>query len=107
MDEFSSKETNETPIPYSKEVYAADMSSSFVLDISNIGVFTVGDNASAYRDYTNYSAKKCGLTVSEGNIIELEREEKLRRIKDTLKGIQYLPTRITMTNNLEDMSQSL
>lgn len=104
VDEFSTRETSETPILYSKEVYAADMSASFVLDIKHSGEFEVSNNESAYRDYTNYDVKKLGLKADKDNIIRIDKDTKKKRIADTIKGLQLMQNRTTMTNNLEDLS---
>ena len=104
VDEFSTRATDSTPILYSKEVYAADMSSSFMLDIKHTGEFDVSDNVSAYRDYTNHDIEALGLVLDENNKVKLGGETKKKRLVDTLKGIQLMPNRTTMTNNLEDLA---
>lgn len=104
VDEFSTRQTDSTPILYSKEVYAADMSSSFILDINNAGVFNASDNESAYRDYTTFDLIDLGLKEDEDEKVRIDKESKKKRIADTIKGLQLLQNRTTMTNNLEDLS---
>lgn len=104
LDEFSTRQTDSSPILYSKEVYAADMSSSFVLDIKHSGEFQATNNVSAYRDYANYDVKVLGLKTDENGKMELNKTEKKRRLSDTVKGLQIMQNRTTMTNNLEDLS---
>lgn len=104
VDEFASRETTKTPLPYVKEVYAADMNTSFILDIKNSGEFTTSDNVSAYRDYTNYDVKALGLIIDKDNKIRVDKDVKTKRISDTVKGLQFLQSKTTMANNLEDLS---
>lgn len=103
IEEFATRKTDDTPILYSKEVYATDMSSSFILDISNIGKFNYSDNTSAYRDYSTQEVEVLNLPVID-DAIQIDAKTKVQRIKDTIKGLQLMTTKTTMTNNLEDLS---
>lgn len=106
-EEFAVRETDKTPILYGKEVYSADMSSSFCLDVEKIGKYRATDNEAGYRDYTNDEVKAVGLEVSEDGYIYLDKGVKKQRVETTLKGIHLMPTRTTMSNNLEDLSAKI
>ena len=103
-DEFSTRTTDKTPLLYSKEVYAADMSCGFILDIDKVGVFNANDNESAYRDYSLQEVEELGKDVDDTGLFYLSTDEKLRRINTTIDGIHHMDTRVTMTNNLENLS---
>ena len=103
VDEFSTRQTDNTPLLYSKEVYASDMSVGFILDITQVGVFKVHNNPEAYRDFSTEDVEALGLEVND-DTVRLDKETKKKRVVDTVKGLQFMPTKITMANNLEDMS---
>ncbi len=98
--EFCTRETDQTNLLYGKEVYSTDMSSSFILDMNRVGKFRASTNEVGYRDY---SKQEVDIYEFDDSII-LGKDIRLKRIKDTIKGLQLMPTRTTMTNNLEDLS---
>lgn len=103
VNEFSTRETDDTPLLYSKEVYASDMSSGFILDIAKVGKFTISDNPNAYRDFSTEDVKAMGLEILNDTLV-LDLDTKRKRVVDTIKGLQFMTTKTTMANNLEDMS---
>lgn len=102
-NEFCTRETDKHPMLYAKEVYSTNMSSSFILDIERVGRFVSDDSPTGYRDYSKEEVKVFKLEEKDG-VIELDKETKLKRIEDTIRGLQLMPMRGTMANNLEDMS---
>jgi len=100
-NEFCVRKTDQTPLLYAKEVYSTDMSSSFILDMNKVGKFTASANETGYRDY---SEQEADIYEFADNEIILDKNIRLKRIKDTIKGLQLMTTRTTMTNNLEDLS---
>lgn len=96
IDEFCVRQTNANPLPYTKQVYATEMSSGFCMDIDKIGKFKASSVASDYRDYD--------IKEVDTEKFELDKDEKLKRINVTLDGLRLLNSNITMTNNLEDLS---
>lgn len=104
VEEFSTRKTDATSILYSKEVYSTDMNSSFILDVKGVGSFESSDNEAGYRDYSEQEIEAYELKENDKGIVELGLEDKRKRITDTLKGLHLMTTRVTMTNNLEDLS---
>lgn len=102
--EFNTRKTNNNSLLYSREVYSCKMSMGFNLDIDNVGVFSVIEDNSGYKDYSMAEADALGLKYDDNGIIVLEEEVRKRRIKDTLRAIQFLNTNIGQTNNLEDLN---
>lgn len=104
--EFCTRQTDETPILYEKEVYSTDMSSAFILDVADVGRFNANDNQADYRDYNLQEAQAIMDKKVEDNQVEIEldREERIGRIEMTLEALRVMNSRTTMTNNLEDLS---
>lgn len=102
--EFNTRETDATNIIYTKEVYSNIMSMGFNLDIKNVGIYTVSEDESGFRDYSPEEIDVFDLDADENGIIKLDKEEKNKRIVDTLRAIQYFNTGIAQTNNLEDLN---
>lgn len=104
--EFSTRQTNETPLLYTKEVYSTNMSTSFILDVANISEFNANDNVADYRDYTLQDARSILDRDIEDKEVEfgLGLEEKLKRVNVTLDALRVCNSVTTMTNNLEDLS---
>ncbi|MCK9470687.1 MAG: type I-B CRISPR-associated protein Cas7/Cst2/DevR [Bacilli bacterium] len=102
--EFNVRQTDATSLLYTKEIYANIMSMGFNLDIENVGVFAASTDESGFRDYSNEEIEAFSLRADENGVVELPGEEKNRRIKDTLKAIQYFNTDIAQANNLEDLN---
>ncbi|MCQ4925042.1 hypothetical protein NE686_18215 [Tissierella carlieri] len=103
-DEFNVRETNKTNLLYTKEIYSTIMSMGFNLDILNVGVFSVSEDESGFRDYSPEEAENLDLNTNDEGIIFLDKVEKRRRITDTLKAIQHFNTGIAQANNLEDLN---
>ena len=102
--EFNTRVTDATNIIYTREVYSNIMSMGFNLDIKNVGIYTVSEDESGFRDYSPEEIEVFGLDVDENGIIELDKEKKKKRIIDTLRGIQHFNTGIAQSNNLEDLN---
>lgn len=108
-NEFCTRQTDDTPILYAKQVYSADMSSSFVLDVANVGKFNANNNVADYRDFNIDEAsaildREIDAKTESQVEFELGRDERLKRINATLEALRVLNSKITMTNNLEDLS---
>jgi len=101
--EFCTKMTDVANLIYSKEVYSTIMSSGFCLDINNIGVFSISEDASGFRDYAPQETEGLGYDI-KNNKFELPYEEKKNRIVATIKGIEYLHTFSCQNNNYEDIN---
>ncbi len=102
--EFSTRETDSTPLLYTKEVYSAHMSSGLILDITQVGHFKANDNETGYRDYAIDEIEPLSVELDENDTFELTRDEKLSRINITLDALRIMNSKTTMTNNLEDLS---
>lgn len=104
--EFSTRQTDDTSLLYTKEVYSTDMSSAFILDVDGLGRFNANDRESAYRDYNLEEAEAILETPIEEKEMnfEINVEERISRVNVTLDALRVLNSRITMTNNLEDLS---
>ena len=101
-EEFSVKETDGTPLPYVKEVYSSDMAGGFILDIEKVGAFQASDNETGFRDY--HLAEVEQANIDDNGMFFLDKDAKLKRILDTIDGIHFMNTNITMCNNLENLS---
>jgi len=101
--EFCTKMTDIANLIYSKEVYSAIMSSGFCLDVNNVGVFSVSEDASGFRDYAQQEVEGLNYAIKDGKF-ELSYEEKKKRIVATIKGIEYLHTFSCQNNNYEDIN---
>lgn len=104
QQEFNTRQTDATNLIYTREVYSNIMSMGFNLDIDNIGIYTVSEDESGFRDYSPEEVEVFDLDVDGNGIIELDKEERNKRIVDSLKAMQYFNTRIAQTNNLEDLN---
>jgi len=104
QQEFATRTTDKTNTLYSKEVYSNIMSMGFNLDIGRVGIFTVSEDSSGFRDYAPEEVEALGLNVNNEGIIELDKEDKFKRIEDTLRSIEYFNTKIAQNNNLEDLN---
>jgi CRISPR-associated autoregulator DevR family len=103
VDEFNIRNTNDENNIFIKEVYGTIMSSGFNLNISDVGKFIISADTSGFRDYTKEEAELYNLNI-EDSYVHLPKNEKFNRIKDTLKGIQFLSSTVRHTNNLEDIT---
>ena len=103
-EEFNVRETDKTNILYTREVYSNIMSMGFNLDINNVGVFSVSEDESGFRDYSPVDADAFNLDYNDDGIVELDKSDKISRITTTLRAIQYFNTEITQSNNLEDLN---
>jgi len=101
--EFCTKMTDIANLIYSKEVYSAIMSSGFCLDVNNVGIYSVNEDASGFRDYAPQEVKGLNYKIENGKF-ELPYEEKKRRIIATIQGIEYLHTFSCQNNNYEDIN---
>lgn len=102
--EFCVKATDKTNLLYEKEIYSAIMSMGFNLDINEVGRFRVSEDSSGFRDYAPFELEAFGLKADEDGIIDIGKEERLKRIKDTLKAIQFYNSTACQNNNLEDLN---
>lgn len=102
--EFNVRQTDATNLLYTKEVYSNIMSMGFNLDVANVGVFRVSEDESGFRDYSNEEIEGLGLVVDDDGIIKLEKEDKEKRIIDTLRAIQHFNTGVAQASNLEDLN---
>ncbi len=104
IQEFCTRQTDKTPLLYTKEVYSTNMSSGFILDIDKVGKFKVSNNEADYREYDPKEIDLFELKPDDNNIVTTDKKEKKKRIIGTLKGLQYMTNKTTMANNLEDLS---
>lgn len=107
--EFCTRQTDDTPILFAKEVYSTNMSAGFMLDVANIGRFNANDVESDYRDYNLLEAEGfLGQEIDPKETkeveFELSKEDKLNRIETTLEALRVMSSNTTMANNLEDLS---
>lgn len=84
-------------MPYQLETYADLMSSIFNFDINSVGRFIISHDATELRDYSTEEKNS-----REDIVEELSREERLNRIKVTLKALKYLSIESNQSNYLTD-----
>lgn len=82
-------------MPYVLETYSDIMSGIANFDINKVGVYNVSDKTTEFRDYSTEEAETL-------KIENLSKEEKIKRIETTLKGIQYLSLKSNQSNHLVD-----
>lgn len=101
--EYCTKQTDKNPMIYTKEIYSTNMSSTFNLNISQVGRFTESDDTCGFRDYNIKEAKilkeKLGVDSLNHN-----KETRFNCIRDLLKAIQHYNSKICTANNLEDLN---
>lgn len=82
-------------LPLQIETYAGVFSGIANINLNKIGKFTISDEDLEFRDYSSELAE----TLKVEN---LDKEEKLRRIKAVLRGLEYLSIQGNQNNYLTD-----
>jgi len=85
------------PVPYEHEFYSVILKGIFSLDISNIGVFSL-INKTGYKNLDESYVEKINDSIKETNSFydennkeyHLPKEERIKRIQDTLIALPYL-----------------
>ena len=98
--EFGVCQTTGDSMPYKLETYSDMMVGLANFDIENTSKFIISDSEKEYRDYNVEEAEVYGVK-------DLDREEKIKRIEATLRGIQYLSMKSNQSNYLVDTTPKI
>ena len=113
VENFSSMARHEgDSVPYGKEEYSAIMKGMFSIDLFQVGTFA-NYNKTGFKNLTNQllnDSKPKGSTeiadpfVKNQNLIRLNKETRIQRIRDTILALKTISGGAMQTNNMADVT---
>ena len=107
--EHCTKKTDGDSILYAKEVYSAIMASGFNVDLDKLGRYTASEDEKGFRDYTEEEIKNLGVELQQldEETYSLSNEERFKRLKTILEGMEFMSIRSCQVANLTDTSSKM
>lgn len=92
------------PVPFEYEFYSTILKGIFSLDLERAGVFT-DKNRSGYKNFNSEVLKQANKDLKETDgVFKLPKEERVKRVQDTLKALHLLQGGAKLTANLTDVA---